>query len=50
MERSDPGFTGFGRGDYHFDNSKLKALGYELRQPDFKKGWNQCVRRYMDNG
>lgn len=47
--RFDPGFMSFGRGDYDFDNSKLKALGYVLRHPDFRDGWNQAVRWYMDN-
>jgi nucleoside-diphosphate-sugar epimerase len=47
--RFDPGFTSFGRGDYDFDNSKVKALGYELRHPDFRLGWEQTVRWYMDN-
>jgi hypothetical protein len=48
--RFDPGFTAFGRGDYDFDNSKLKALGYQLRFPDFKKGWNDTVRWYVEQG
>ena len=48
--RFDPGFTAFGRGNYDFDNSKLKALGYELRHPLFKEGWNASVRWYEDQG
>lgn len=47
--RFDPGFMAYGRGDYNFDNRKLKALGYELRHPDFKEGWNEAVRWFMDN-
>jgi len=47
--RFDPGFTAYGRGDYDFDNSKLKALGYELRHPVFKDGWRSTVQWYMDN-
>lgn len=47
--RFDPGFTAFGRGNYDFDNSKLKALGYELKHPVFKDGWRECVEWYMDN-
>lgn len=47
--RFDPGFTSFGRGDYDFDNSRLKALGYRLRYPDFRVGWNRTVRWYMEN-
>lgn len=46
--RFDPGFTAFGRGDYDFDNSKLKGLGYELRHPVFREGWNRTVRWYRD--
>lgn len=48
--RFDPGFTAFGRGDYDFDNGKIKALGYELRHPDFREGWFETVRWYMDRG
>lgn len=48
--RFDPGFAAFGRGDYDFDNSKLKALGYELRHPAFKEGWNASVRWYEEQG
>jgi hypothetical protein len=48
--RFDPGFTAFGRGDYDFDNSKIKALGYELRHPVFKDGWNESVRWFEDHG
>ncbi|MFH1151175.1 MAG: SDR family oxidoreductase [Actinomycetota bacterium] len=48
--RFDPGFMAFGRGDYHFDNSRLKSLGYVLRHPDFKKGWNETVRWYAGQG
>lgn len=48
--RFDPGFTAFGRGDYDFDNSKLKGLGYRLRYPDFKQGWNESVGWYVDQG
>lgn len=47
--RFDPGFTAFGRGDYYFSNAKLKSIGYELRYPDFRKGWFEAVRWYMDN-
>jgi len=47
--RFDPGFTAFGRGDYHFSNAKLKALGYEIRHPNFRKGWFETVRWYMEN-
>jgi hypothetical protein len=48
--RFDRGFTSFGRGDYAFDNAKIKALGYELRYPDFKTGWEQSARWFMENG
>jgi len=48
--RFDPGFAAFGRGDYDFDNAKLKALGYELRYPAFKEGWNSSVRWYEEQG
>ena len=48
--RFDPGFAAFGRGDYDFDNAKLKALGYELRHPAFKEGWNSSVRWYEEQG
>ena len=48
--RFDPGFTAFGRGDYDFENAKLKALGYELKHPDFKVGWNESVRWFEDQG
>jgi UDP-glucose 4-epimerase len=47
--RFDPGFMSFGRGNYDFDNSKIKALGYELRHPVFRDGWNETVRWYMEN-
>jgi len=47
--RFDSGFTEFGRGDYIFDNTKLKALGYQLRYPDLKEGWKQSVRWYVEN-
>jgi nucleoside-diphosphate-sugar epimerase len=47
--RFDPGFTAFGRGNYDFNNAKLKALGYELKHPDFKTGWNDTVRWFEDN-
>jgi UDP-glucose 4-epimerase len=47
--RLDPGITTFGRADYIFDNSKLKALGYQLRYPDFEEGWRESVRWYMEN-
>lgn len=48
--RFDSGFTSFGRGDYVFDNSRIKALGYQLRHPDLKTGWTQSARWYMENG
>ena len=48
--RFGPGFTAFGRGNYDFDNGKLKALGYELRHPVFKDGWNSSVRWYEEQG
>jgi nucleoside-diphosphate-sugar epimerase len=48
--RFDPGFAAFGRGDYDFENAKLKALGYELRHPVFAEGWNQAVRWYEEQG
>lgn len=48
--RFDPGFTAFARGDYDFDNAKVKALGYELRRPDFAEGWNASVRWYEEQG
>jgi len=47
--RIDPGVTTFGRADYVFDNSKLKALGYRLRFPELKEGWGQSVRWYVEN-
>ncbi len=47
--RFDPGFTSFGRGNYDFDNSKIKKLGYELKYPDFKAGWSETVKWYMEN-
>lgn len=47
--RLDPGITTFGRGDYIFDTSKLKALGYQVRYPDFKEGWRESVRWYVEN-
>ena len=47
--RIDPGITTFGRADYIFDNTKLKSLGYQLRFPDFKEGWRQSVRWYVEN-
>ncbi len=47
--RFDPGFMSFGRGNYDFDNAKIKRLGYKLRYPDFKSGWNEMVRWYMEN-
>lgn len=47
--RLDPGITTFGRSDYIFDNTKLKALGYRLRYPDLKEGWRQSVRWYVEN-
>jgi UDP-glucose 4-epimerase len=46
--RFDPGFTAFGRGDYDFENAKLKALGYQLKHPDFKAGWNESVRWFEE--
>jgi nucleoside-diphosphate-sugar epimerase len=46
--RFEPGITEFGRGDYVFDISKLKSLGYQLRHPDLKKGWNESVRWYVE--
>jgi nucleoside-diphosphate-sugar epimerase len=48
--RFDPGFTAFGRGNYDFDNSRLKGLGYELRHPDFAIGWRETVRWYVEQG
>jgi len=48
--RFDPGFAAFGRGDYDFDNSRLKALGYRLRYPEFSEGWNASVRWYEERG
>jgi len=48
--RFDPGFTAFGRGDYDFDNSKVKALGYELKHPVFSEGWNSSVRWFEEQG
>lgn len=48
--RFDPGFMAFGREDYSFDNSRLKSLGYRLRHPDFKTGWNETVRWYAEQG
>lgn len=48
--RFDPGFTAFGRGDYYFDNSKIKKLGYELRHPDLRKGWMESARWFMEEG
>lgn len=47
--RLDIGVTTFGRGDYVFDNSSLKALGYTFRHPDFKEGWKSSVRWYVEN-
>lgn len=47
--RFDPGFMSFGRGNYDFDNAKIKSLGYELRKPSFKEGWKEAVAWYMDN-
>jgi nucleoside-diphosphate-sugar epimerase len=48
--RFDRGFTSFGRGDYAFENAKIKALGYELRYPDLRSGWGESVKWFMDNG
>ena len=35
--------------DVRSDNAKLKAVGYELRHPDFKTGWNDTVRWFEEN-
>lgn len=48
--RFDPGFTAFGRGDYDFDNSKIKSLGYEFQHPSFREGWIETVRWFMEKG
>lgn len=47
--RFDPGFTAFGRGNYDFDNSKIKALGYDFVHPGFREGWRETVRWYVEN-
>ncbi len=36
-------------GDFVFDNSKLKALGFRYRYPDFESGWSQALAWYCDN-
>ncbi len=50
VPRFDPGFTEFGRGDYVFDNTALKSLGYRLRHPDFREGWARSVRWFAEQG
>jgi hypothetical protein len=37
-------------GDFIFDNSKLKALGFEYHYPDLESGWRHTLQWYRDNG
>ena len=45
--RLDKGFLSYGSGDHVFDNSKIKAAGYQLRWPDFATGWRETTRWYQ---
>jgi len=36
-------------GDFVFDNSKLKALGFSYRYPDFESGWGQALAWCCEN-
>jgi nucleoside-diphosphate-sugar epimerase len=36
-------------GDFIFDNSKLKKLGFEYRYPELESGWRHTLQWYRDN-
>ena len=47
--RLSKGLLSYGLGDHAFDNSKLKALGYELEYPDFKQGFAESLEWYRQH-
>lgn len=36
-------------GNHAYTNSKLLALGFQLKHPSFRKGWRETVKWYQDN-
>lgn len=45
----DKGWINYFAGDFCFDNSKLKKIGYKFKHPDFRKGIKKTIRWYQDN-
>jgi len=39
----------YASGNFVFDNSKLKALGFGYRYPDYESGWRQALSWYYEN-
>ena len=39
----------YASGNFVFDNSKLKAMGFDYRYPDYESGCRQALAWYYEN-
>jgi nucleoside-diphosphate-sugar epimerase len=46
--RMDRESLDYASGNFVFDNSKLKALGFQYRYPDYESGWRQAMTWYCE--
>jgi len=47
--RWDKPFFSYGISDHTYDISAIESLGFELKHPDLKKGWDATIDWYVEN-